>query len=72
MKIKISKVIIPIRTELSLTGKEEDCEYYVVEYKFHWWQRYRFVYDPMTHVPRLFENGEEINEFFDSMGFKKN
>lgn len=67
MKVKIHKV------RISLPRMEKEAEWWTgltVEYKFHWWQRYKFVRDPQTKVPRLFENYEEINSFFDSIGFE--
>ena len=70
MKVRINKVTIPIGADLSLTGKT-DFDYYTLEYKFHWWQKYKFVLDRQTHVPRLFKTMYEINSFLYSVGFEE-
>lgn len=72
MKVKIHEVSIPIRAELSLTGKEEDVKCYTVEYKRHWWQRYKFIYDPRTHVPYLFSSIQEVWSHIYSHGMRWN
>lgn len=71
MKVKIEKVSIPVGANLTLSGKEEHIDFYTVQYKYHWYQTYKFVYDEHTNVPRLFKDKDEINLFFSSAGFEE-
>lgn len=70
MKVKVEAVYIPIRKELRIDDKAGMAAL-IVQYKFHWWQKYKYVYDAETHVPRLFFSAREIEEYFTSMGFER-
>ena len=70
VKVKVEAVCIPIRKELRIDDKSEMVAL-TVQYKFHWWQKYKYVYDAKTHVPRLFFSAREIDEYFTSMGLER-
>lgn len=66
MTIKIEPIGIPM--PLFYKGKKRIC--YLIKYRWHWWQRWRYVNDDYRHTPRLFTSKEEIMDYFYTIGFE--
>lgn len=56
MKVRIEKIVFPI------TLTKEERIYFIVKYKRHWWQRWRYIMDNLCPSPKLFANAWEIRE----------
>ena len=67
MKVRIQPIDIPLPDFCD----EEYKRMYIIEYRFHWWQRWKHILDPRTKVPELFESHEEINDKLNSLGFEE-
>lgn len=66
MKVKIREVKIP----LPYFADEEYKKMYICKYKFHWWQSWKYIKDPRTKVPELFESPKDVNNKLESLGFE--
>lgn len=58
MKVKITTITLPLPS----FGTERWWIGYTLQYKHHWWQRWRLIYDEKTHVPRLYESMSEVEK----------
>jgi len=65
MTIKIEPIGIPAPSFYE--GKT--IKSYLVKYRWHWWQRWRYVMDGYRHTPRIFVSKEEIVRHFFEIGF---
>lgn len=43
---------------------------YRCKYRFHWWQSWKYIHDPQTKMPMLFESVEEVNSKLNELGFE--
>ncbi len=71
MTIKIEK----IETRLPLLWKgvidgSNTSKRYRCKYRFHWWQSWKYIHDPQTKMPMLFESVEEVNSKLNELGFE--
>ena len=66
MKVKIREVEIP----LPRFSNEKYKKMYICKYKFHWWQSWKYIKDPRTNVPELFESPKDVNNKLESLGFE--
>lgn len=66
MKVKIREVEIP----LPRFSDEKYKKMYICKYKFHWWQSWKYIKDPRTKVPELFESPKDVNNKLESLGFE--
>ena len=64
MKVKIREVKIP----LPYFADEEYKKMYICKYKFHWWQSWKYIKDPRTKTPELFESSKDVNNKLESLG----
>jgi hypothetical protein len=67
MKYKIEKTLLEYKIEevaitLSDHGKCREDIRYIVSYKWYWWQSYRYILEPQTKVPELFETIDAAKE----------
>lgn len=62
MRVRILKTRIPVGIA------KEECICFIVKFKRHWWQRWRYIMDDRCSSPKLFANAWEIREDLIQMG----
>ena len=45
-------------------------EYYIIKYRFHWWQRWRTIRNPNHPIPMLFDTPKDANNKLNELGFE--
>lgn len=49
-------------TKLVVVGKKHNYEYYIAEYRKHWWNFWRWMKDVKTDCPKMFRSIGDIEE----------